>query len=81
MKEPILAFIDCINGHDVEKLGALMSDDHTFIDAHGSQVSGKDNMIPGWRGYFAWFPVLRSHSRSSSEIPSKALLWDGRPGP
>jgi ketosteroid isomerase-like protein len=41
MKEPILAFIDSINAHDVERLGALMSDDHTFIDAHGNQVSGK----------------------------------------
>jgi ketosteroid isomerase-like protein len=47
MKETILAFIDCINAHDVERLGALMSDDHTFIDAHGNQVSGKDKMIPG----------------------------------
>jgi ketosteroid isomerase-like protein len=56
MKETILAFIACINSHDVEKLGALMSDDHTFIDAHGNQVSGKDRMVPGWRGYFAWFP-------------------------
>ena len=56
MKETILAFIDRINAHDVEGLAALMSDDHTFIDAHGNQVSGKDKMIPGWRGYFAWFP-------------------------
>ena len=56
MKETILAFIDCINAHDVEKLGALMSDNHTFIDAHGNQVSGRDKMIPGWGGYFAWFP-------------------------
>lgn len=56
MKETVLAFIDCINAHDVEKLGALMSDDHTFIDAHGNRVSGKDKMVPGWRGYFAWFP-------------------------
>ena len=56
MKETILAFIDRINAHDAEGLGELMSDDHTFIDAHGNQVSGKDKMIPGWRGYFAWFP-------------------------
>ena len=52
----ILAFIGHINAHDPDGLGALMSDDHTFIDAHGNQVSGKDKMIPGWRGYFAWFP-------------------------
>ena len=56
MKETILEFIECINAHNVEALGKLMSDDHTFIDAHGNQVSGKDKMIPGWRGYFTWFP-------------------------
>ena len=56
MKDPVLAFIDRINAHDVAGLGALMSDDHTFIDAHGNQVSGREKMIAGWRGYFEWFP-------------------------
>jgi hypothetical protein len=55
-KETILAFIDRLNAHDVEGLGELMSDDHTFIDAHGNEISGKDKMIAGWRGYFSWFP-------------------------
>ena len=55
-KQTILAFIDRINAHDLGGLGELMSDDHTFIDAHGNQVSGRDKMIPGWSGYFAWFP-------------------------
>jgi ketosteroid isomerase-like protein len=56
VKETVLAFIDRINAHDVEGLGELMSDDHTFIDAHGNQVSGREKMIAGWRGYFDWFP-------------------------
>jgi ketosteroid isomerase-like protein len=55
-KQTILAFIERINAHDVPGLGELMSDDHTFIDAHGNQVSGKERMIAGWRGYFEWFP-------------------------
>src|SRR5258708_35479741 len=55
-KETVIAFIDRINAHDVEGLGALMSDDYTFIDAHGNQVSGREKMIAGWRGYFEWFP-------------------------
>ena len=58
-KETILAFIDCINAHHVEGLAELMSDDHTFIDAHGNQVSGREKMIAGWRGYFEWFPNYR----------------------
>ena len=55
-KETILAFIDRINAHHVEGLAELMSDDHTFIDAHGNQVCGKERMSAGWRGYFEWFP-------------------------
>jgi len=56
MNETIQAFIDCINAHDVEGLAELMSDDHTFIDPHGNEVKGKEKMVPGWRGYFDWFP-------------------------
>jgi SnoaL-like domain len=55
-RQIILTFVDRINAHDVAGLGELMSDDHTFIDAHGNQVSGKDQMLAGWRGYFDWFP-------------------------
>src|SRR5438105_3632154 len=56
VKDTVLAFIDCINAHHVEALAELMSDDHTFIDAHGNQVSGREKMTAGWRGYFEWFP-------------------------
>ena len=56
VKDTVLAFIDCINTHDVEGLAELMSDDHIFIDAHGNQVSGREKMSAGWRGYFEWFP-------------------------
>jgi ketosteroid isomerase-like protein len=55
-RETVLAFIERINAHDIAGLGALMSDDHTFIDAHGNQISGREKMIAGWRGYFEWFP-------------------------
>ena len=55
-KQTILAFINRVNAHDVEGLGVLLGDDHTFIDAHGNQVSGKEKMIAGWRAYFEWFP-------------------------
>jgi ketosteroid isomerase-like protein len=56
MKATVLTFIDRVNAHDVDGLAAVMSDDHTFIDAHGDQVCGKEKMIAGWRAYFEWFP-------------------------
>ena len=55
-REIILAFIDAINAHDVAALADLMTDNHTFIDAHGNEVSGREQMLSGWRGYFEWFP-------------------------
>lgn len=54
-KQTAVAFIERINAHDVPGLGELMSADHTFIDAHGNQVSGKEKIIAGWRGDFEWF--------------------------
>jgi SnoaL-like domain len=59
MRGTVLSFIDRINAHDVDGLAQLMTDDHTFIDAHSNQVVGKEKMIAGWRGYFEWFPDYR----------------------
>ncbi len=56
MNNRIRAFIDRINAHDIGELGELMSDNHTFIDAHGNEVTGKEKMTAGWRAYFKWFP-------------------------
>lgn len=58
-KETLKAFIGRINARDVIALGELMGDDHTFVDAHGNEVRGKESMIGGWRGYFEWFPDYR----------------------
>ena len=55
----VLEFIQAINDHDVEKIASLMTDDHTFIDAHGNQVVGKTDMKAGWNGYFHMFPDYR----------------------
>jgi ketosteroid isomerase-like protein len=75
VNETILAFIDCINAHDVEGLAALMSDDHTFIDAHGNQVSGREKMIVGWRAYFEWFPVYSIEVTEAFDDGDKLALF------
>ena len=74
-KEIVLAFIDRINAHDVEGLAELMSDDHTFIDAHGNQVSGREKMIVGWRAYFDWFPDYFIEITDAFEDPEKLALF------
>jgi ketosteroid isomerase-like protein len=49
-------FIRAINEHDIDNICLLMSNDHTFIDSHGNEVTGKDKMKAGWIGYFNIFP-------------------------
>ena len=56
MNHTIQAFIEGINTHNIQSLGELMSEDHTFVDAHGNEVVGRTRMIAGWQGYFGWFP-------------------------
>lgn len=52
----VLAFLDRINQHDVDKLSDCMTPDHVFIDSLGQAVTGRDNMRAGWRGYFEFCP-------------------------
>jgi ketosteroid isomerase-like protein len=61
-KEPIetvLAFLEAINAADVEKICALMSEDHLFVDGLGNRIQGKESMRKGWTGYLRWCPDYR----------------------
>ena len=51
--ETVLAFLDAINRHDVDKMVVLMTEDHVFIDSLGTSVHGREPMRKGWQGYFA----------------------------
>jgi ketosteroid isomerase-like protein len=70
-KEPVavvLAFLDAINSRSVDKLCALMSADHVFVDALGNTVQGRESMRKAWIGYFQWFPDYRvSHEEVFSD--------------
>ncbi|HTZ48632.1 MAG TPA: nuclear transport factor 2 family protein [Verrucomicrobiae bacterium] len=64
----VLAFMEAINTRDLEKLCALMSEDHLFVDALGTEVRGRDAMRNAWKIYFQWFPDYRiSHEEIFSE--------------
>ena len=68
--ELISAFVAAINDHAPDALAELMSADHTFIDAHGNEVIGRERMLAGWRGYFEWFPDY--------EIEIEQIFEDGK---
>jgi ketosteroid isomerase-like protein len=62
--EVALAFVAAINAADVEAMGRLMTPDHRFVDGDGSEHGGRDEMVPGWRGYFEMVPDFRIDSRT-----------------
>jgi uncharacterized protein (TIGR02246 family) len=57
------AFVAAINAHDVDRLAALMTDDHRFTDSLGNIVSGREAMQAGWAGYFGMVPDYRLEPR------------------
>jgi len=61
--ETVLEFMERINRRDAEKVAELMSDDHLFVDSLGQKVQGRDKMLAGWRGYFAFCPIIGFRTR------------------
>jgi len=53
------AFVAAINSGKVDRLVCLMTADHMFIDADGSEHVGRDRMQQGWREYFNLVPDFR----------------------
>ena len=53
------AFVAAINSGDVNRLVCLMTPDHMFVDADGSEHVGRDRHRQGWREYFDWVPDFR----------------------
>jgi ketosteroid isomerase-like protein len=49
-------FIEAINLHDIDAIGELMSDDHTFVDSGGDVYKGNEQMQRSWAVYFGMFP-------------------------
>jgi ketosteroid isomerase-like protein len=57
---PALAFNDAITRRDLAALADRMTDDHTFVDPAGTAVSGKQEVLKAWRGFFDAFPEYRN---------------------
>ncbi|WP_238005548.1 DUF4240 domain-containing protein [Dactylosporangium sp. AC04546] len=64
----VIAFNDRINDRDIDGLMALMTDDHTFVDAAGATVVGRVECAAAWRGFFATFPDYRNRFDAVSAI-------------
>jgi ketosteroid isomerase-like protein len=60
VRETGLAFNDAITRRDLVALGGLMTDDHTFIDTDDNVLSGREDVLNAWRGFFEAFPDYRN---------------------
>jgi hypothetical protein len=70
-------FVIAINAHDVEKLAALMTSDHRFIDSLGAVVEGRDAMREGWTFYFSMvsdYHLKISHCFSGEAAKDQTML-------
>jgi ketosteroid isomerase-like protein len=63
--ESVFEFLEQINRHDVDRICALMTEDHEFVDSLGSVVRGRDAMRQAWVGYFYLIPDYRIISGQS----------------
>jgi uncharacterized protein (TIGR02246 family) len=52
-------FVECINAHDADRIAALLTPDHRFIDSLGTESRGREAMREGWRQYFRMVPDYR----------------------
>jgi len=55
-----LQFNDRISDRDVDGLGLMMTEDHTFIDKPGEVTRGRKIMIKGWAEFFEAYPDYRN---------------------
>jgi ketosteroid isomerase-like protein len=52
-------FAAAINSGDIDRLVGLMTPEHKFVDADGSEHVGREQMKTGWQEYFNLVPDFR----------------------
>lgn len=72
LKEIVKEFIEAINRQDLEKMRAIMSEDHEFVDATGGSYIGREEILKGWPDYYKLFPDYTIET--SSLIEDKELV-------
>ena len=68
-------FVDAINSNDANKMAELMTENHTFIDADGSEHSRRENMRKGWKEHFKLIPDLNIKILEHFEKGNTVMLY------
>lgn len=53
------SFVEAINSGEIGRMVGLMTLNHVFIDADGTEHVGRDRVESGWQEYFAMVPDFR----------------------
>ena len=93
-KQLAMRFNECINCHDIDGLGRLMSEDHVFIDSEEELDEGKRSCLENWMGFFQIFPdyknvvdsidtdgetvVIEGHTECSDKRLEGPAIWTAK---
>jgi ketosteroid isomerase-like protein len=69
-----LRFMDAINGNEIERLGSIMSDDHTLRVFTEDPVTGRQQNIEAWRGYCSSWPDYIIYPRRMAEVDGTVAI-------
>jgi len=58
-------FVEAINSGSPDRLSALMTEGHVFVDSDGSEHCGRQQMRDGWKSYFTMVPDFRIHVKDT----------------
>lgn len=73
----IQAFNAAINSADLERLQALMSPNHRFVDSAGGAVEGRTESAAAWESFFESFPDYRNVFERVAVISSGRVVIEG----
>ena len=68
-KDIVRKYIEAINSHNIQAMRNLMTLDHTFIDAEGKEMKGREKILDGWPAYYDMFPDFK--------IKIESIIEDG----
>ncbi len=71
----VQTFISTLNWHNLDAIGSLMSDDHTFIDSHSNKVVGKEEAVRAWHSYFKMFLDYRIQVETTMELDDTVAVF------
>jgi ketosteroid isomerase-like protein len=59
----VVSFVDAVNRADLDRLAALMHEDHRLVVLDEDPVVGRAANIRAWHGYLSAFPAYVIHPR------------------